>query len=66
MIEERVTNLEIKFSHQDYLVEELNKIVSNQQLLIERLIQELQDLRVSMDGNPQSVRPLADDVPPHY
>lgn len=66
MIEDRLNDLEIKFSHQDHLVEELNKIVSNQQQLIDKLIKEIQDLKVSVEGNPQSNRTLEDDVPPHY
>lgn len=66
MIEDRLNALEIKFSHQDHLVEELNKIVSDQQQLIDKLIKEIQDLKVSIDGNGQSSRTLEDDVPPHY
>lgn len=66
MIEDRLTNLEIKFSHQDHLVEELNQIVSNQQQLLDKLIKEIQDLKVSAEGNAQSSRTLEDDVPPHY
>ena len=66
MIEERLTALEIKFSHQDFLVDELNKMVSDQQQLIDKLIKEIQNLKISMDGNAQSTRTLEDDVPPHY
>lgn len=66
MIEDRVTELEIKFSHQDHLVGELNKIVSEQQQLIDTLIKEFQFLKLSLDGNAQAVRSLEDDVPPHY
>ncbi len=66
MIEDRLTELEIKFSHQDHLVEELNKIVSTQQQLIDKLIKEIQDLKVSIDGNNQATRSLEDDVPPHF
>lgn len=66
MIEERLTALEIKFSHQDFLVDELNKMVSDQQQLIDKLIKEIQNLKISMDGNSQSTRTLEDDVPPHY
>lgn len=66
MIEERLTALEIKFSHQDYIVDELNKIVSEQQLFISKLIEEIQNLKISMNGNVQSTRTLEDDVPPHY
>lgn len=36
MIEERLTALEIKFSHQDFLVDKLNKMVFDQQQIIEK------------------------------
>lgn len=66
MIEERLTALEIKFSHQDFLVDELNKMVSDQQQLIDKLIKEIQILKNSNDGIAQPTRTLEDDVPPHY
>jgi SlyX protein len=66
MLEDRITELEIKFSHQDHLVNELNQIISNQQLSIDRLIKEIQDLKLSVEGSAQSSRTLEDDVPPHY
>lgn len=31
MLEEKIRNLEEKFSHQDYLLDQLNKIISQQQ-----------------------------------
>jgi SlyX protein len=66
MIEERLTALEIKFSHQDFLVDELNKLVSDQHQLIDKLFKEIQSLKISINGNAQSTRTLEDDVPPHY
>lgn len=66
MIEDCLTALEIKFSHQDFLVDELNKMVSDQQQLIDKLIKEIQNLKISIDGNAQSTRTLEEDVPPHY
>ena len=67
MLEDRVTELEIKFSHQDHLVDELNKIITNQQMSIDKLINEIQNLKISIEGNAgQANRTLEDDVPPHY
>ena len=67
MLEDRITELEIKFSHQDQLVDELNKIISNQQISIEKLINEIQNIKISIEGNAsQANRTLEDDVPPHY
>ena len=67
MLEDRITELEIKFSHQDQLVDELNKIISNQQISIDKLINEIQNIKISLEGSAsQSNRTLEDDVPPHY
>ena len=67
MLEDRITELEIKFSHQDQLVDELNKIISNQQISIEKLLNEIQNIKISIEGNAsQANRTLEDDVPPHY
>ena len=67
MLEDRITELEIKFSHQDHLVDELNKIISNQQMSIDKLINEIHNIKLSIEGNAeQSNRSLEDDVPPHY
>lgn len=67
MLEKRINDLEIKFSHQDNLVDQLNKIISNQQLLIEKLQKDILELKLSQSENgAQASRTLADDVPPHY
>jgi SlyX protein len=68
MNEERMINLEIKFAHQDDFISQLNKIVSTQQMTIERLEKDVMELKRnlnvtnSVDGN----RSLSDDKPPHY
>lgn len=66
MLEERIKNLEVKFSHQDFLVDQLNKIVTNQQLAIEKLQKEILELRLSQSEGTTQPRSLEDDVPPHY
>ena len=67
MQENRIVALEEKFSHQDHLLDQLNKIVSNQQLVIDQLKKDVLDLKISQSssGN-QGTRTLKDDVPPHY
>ena len=45
-MEKSIAELEIKFSHQDYLLDQLNKIVANQQLAIEKLQQDIRDLKL--------------------
>lgn len=65
--ENRIKDLEIKFSHQDDLIEQLNQIVTGQQFTIERLEKSVLELKLDQgDGTSQSSRTLADDVPPHY
>lgn len=68
MSEERIINLEIKFSHQDDFLMQLNEVVMNQSKIIERLQKEILDLKSSLnvgsDVNPN--RTLLDDKPPHY
>lgn len=44
-LQERLTELEIRFSHQAQAVEELNQVVTDCNLQIERLIRENQQLR---------------------
>jgi len=66
MLEEKIKDLEVKFSHQDFLLDQLNKIVANQQLAIEKLQKELLELKLSQSENSAQARTLADDVPPHY
>lgn len=68
MLEKRVIDLEIRFSHQDQFIEELNKIVVAQQLTIERLEKEILDLKrtANSEQGVQPTRSLQDDKPPHY
>lgn len=61
MSEARIIDLEIKFSHQEDFIQQLNKIVTEQQDRIERLEKELIDLR----GIVEAVKDL-DSKPPHY
>ncbi len=61
MSEARIIELEIKFSHQEEFVQQLNRIVTDQQLRIERLEKELIELR----GIVEAVKDL-DSKPPHY
>lgn len=67
MSDERITNLEIKFTHQDDLVDQLNRIVSNQQMIIEQLQKDVLDLKlIFADKDVSGNRSLKDDIPPHY
>ena len=66
--DDRLTELEIRFSHQDLFLKELNEIVVDQQKVIERLEKEILDLKRSLnsDADVSGNRTLKDDKPPHY
>lgn len=69
MDDKRLTDLEIRFSHQDDFLHQLNEIVVTQQKTIERLEKEILDLKRSMNsesGGVSGTRSLADEKPPHY
>ncbi len=64
----RLTDLEIKASFAEDLLDTLNEIVARQQAQINRLTAELSTLRNQMpmaDGAPV-IRSLRDELPPHY
>jgi SlyX protein len=64
----RLTDLEIKASFTEDLLDTLNEIVARQQAQIDRLTNELSTLRNQMptaDGAP-AFRSLRDELPPHY
>jgi SlyX protein len=66
-LESRIIDLEIKFTHQDELLGELNEIVTNQQFIIAKLEKEIKTLQSSMDlSEGGSSRSAKDDIPPHY
>ncbi len=64
----RLTDLEIKASFTEDLLDTLNEIVARQQAQIDRLTAELSTLRNQMptsDGAP-TFRSLREELPPHY
>ncbi len=65
MPEERITNLEIKLSFTEDLIEKLNETVYKQQQQIEFLYRELKAIKeqASSGGGGAS---LKDEIPPHY
>ena len=65
--DERITNLEIKLSFSEDLLEELNQTVFKQQQRIELLVKEIQALKLQMASNmPSDVNSPRDEIPPHY
>jgi SlyX protein len=66
-VESRITELEIKISYTEDLVEELNRTVFRQQQQIDLLAKELRNLRDQVhSAQPLEGRSLRDEIPPHY
>ncbi|MES2526458.1 MAG: SlyX family protein [Bdellovibrionota bacterium] len=67
-MEKRLIELEIRFSHQDDFLSQLNEVVTEQQTRIARLEKEILDLKKNMNSEAgvDSRRTLLDDKPPHY
>lgn len=67
-MEARVTELEIKLSFCEDLLETLNATVIRQQQQIERLQAEVRLLREQLAAGPDPAEPrsLREELPPHY
>lgn len=66
MTEDRITNLEIKLSFTEDLIEQLNQTVYKQQQQIEFLYRELKSVKEQEGSADSSGRNLKDEIPPHY
>ena len=65
--EARITDLEIKLSYTEDLLDTLNELVAQQQQDITMLLREISQLR-QQGGESGSAAPpnLRDELPPHY
>ena len=63
--ERRLTDLEVKSSFAEDLLEQLNQTVYRQQQQIEQLARELAELRQRIPDE-DGTGPAADELPPHY
>ena len=67
IIDQRLTNLEIKATYTEELVEQLDKVISHQQHQIAQLLREMIELRQpASESMLNSTRNLQDDLPPHF
>lgn len=66
MSEERITNLEIKLSFAEDLIEKLNETVYKQQQQIEFLYRELKAIKEQASAGGNGGGSLKDEIPPHY
>lgn len=66
--DQRLTDLEIKATYTEDLLEQLDKVIVRQQQQIDSLIREVTALRqpaADSDG-PQSAAGTRDELPPHF
>ena len=65
--DQRLTDLEIKASFSEDLLDELNQVIIRQQQQIDSLIQQLVQLREQRpETSTTALSRAADDLPPHY
>ena len=65
--EARLTDLEVKLSFLDDLVDRLNEVIVQQQDRIDGLVQEITRLKQqAASAEPAAFRSLRDELPPHY
>jgi len=66
--QDRITNLEIKISFSEDLIEKLNQTVYKQQQQIEFLYRELKALKeqAGSSGSGAAITNPQDEIPPHY
>ena len=65
--DQRLTELEIKASYTEDLLDQLNLALYRQQQQIDRLVQELAHLRQQMpEAGSAAPCNLRDEIPPHY
>jgi SlyX protein len=66
-VDGRLTELEVKASFGEDLMDQLNQVIVRQQTQIEALIREVGRLnQAHSDGARGSERHLRDELPPHY
>ena len=65
-LDQRLTDLEIKASFAEDLVDHLNRLVAQQQDQIDWLLREVARLRQQAPGDADPTHNLRDELPPHY
>lgn len=65
--DQRLTDLEIKASFTEDLIDKLDQIIIRQQQQIDLLLREVRELRAQApEAGNAAGRNLRDDLPPHY
>ena len=67
-IDHRLTELEIKASFAEDLLDQLDKVIVRQQQQIDALLREVAELKAApvRDGDITTKRSLRDELPPHF
>ena len=67
-MEQRIIELELRYMHQEETIQELNEIVSRQELMLEQLRRDLATLKEQfLVMSPSITRdPDQEEPPPHY
>jgi SlyX protein len=67
-MDDRITELEIKLSLSEDLLEELNRTIYRQQQQLDLLQAQLRHLYGKLEANTEPYQPLSlrDEIPPHY
>lgn len=65
--DQRLTDLEIKLSFQEDLLDQLNQVVVRQQQEMDLLMRQVRQLRQQMpEGGGQTFSRASEELPPHY
>ena len=65
-MEQRISELELRFTEQQDLVQQLSDVVYQQQKALDLISAELRTMRKKLEGEPGMVDAKADEKPPHY
>ncbi|MCO4753480.1 MAG: SlyX family protein [Bacteriovoracaceae bacterium] len=62
-LQKQVVDLEIRYAHQEDLLEQLNKIVTTHEFTIDKLVKDIRELKLNSNGGQDDV---PNEKPPHY
>ena len=67
-MDDRITELEIKLSLSEDLLEELNRTIYRQQQQLDLMQAQLRHLYGKLEANAETYQPLSlrEEIPPHY
>ncbi|NVJ09563.1 SlyX family protein [Myxococcus sp. AM001] len=66
MDEKRIAELEIRYMHQQELLQELSGVLYEQQKVVDQLRAEVDRLKQKLEAEPGLVDARHDERPPHY